>query len=159
MRISSNFRKVLLLLVLSSLSMTVMNCSITTEDTTPTAQIVGNWKITNYFVKEGSGKEEDQFAVLLGFIPCIKDVTFIFKSNGEFSSSVPAACKDDAEDFIGTSGVAKYEVKDSKLIITDTDGSKTEQNISFSGSQMSWTTSETRSAGVTTTIRTVFAKQ
>jgi hypothetical protein len=157
MKKSFNFSTVLTLLLISSLSMTVMNCS-KADDVSPPAQIVGTWKITNLFIKEGSGKEEDGFALLVAFVPCLKDITLTFKSNGELSISVPAACKDDAEDFIGTNGSAKYEVKDSKLIITDTDGSKTEQNVSFSGSQMSWTSSEINS-GVQTTSRTVFAKQ
>lgn len=157
MKVSSRFRKLLVLFVLASLSMTVMNCSKAKDDS-PSAQIVGTWKITNFFIKEGSAAEEDVFPDLLLFIPCFKDITFTFKSNGDLTGSVPAACKDDTEDFLGTSGVAKYEVKDGKLIITDTDGSKTEQNVSFSGSQMTWTSTEV-DAGITTTSRLVFTKQ
>lgn len=157
MKVSSNLRKLLVLFVLASLSMTVMNCSKAGDDT-PSAQIVGTWKITNLFVKEGTNAEEDQFPFLLLIIPCFKDISFTFKSNGDLTGSVPAACKDDTEDFLGTNGTAKYEVKDGKLIITDTDGSKTEQNVSFSGSQMTWTSSEV-DAGVTTTSRLVFTKQ
>ncbi len=157
MKTSSNLRKLLILLVLSSLSMTVMNCSKAKDDS-PSAQIVGTWKITNYFVKQGSAAEEDFFPELIALVPCFKDISFTFKSNGDLTGSVPAACQDDSEDFLGTTGTAKYEVKDDKLIVTDTDGTKTEQNVSFSGGQMSWTTSEV-SAGVTTTTRLVFTKQ
>lgn len=157
MKVSSRFRKLLVLFVLASLSMTVMNCSKAKDDS-PSAQIVGTWKITNLFIKEGSAAEEDQFPLFVLFLPCLKDITFTFKSNGDLTGSVPAACKDDTEDFLGTSGTAKYSLNANKLIITDTDGTKTETDISFSGSQMSWISSEV-DAGVTTTTRIVFTKQ
>lgn len=157
MKISSNLRKLFVLLVVSSLSMTVMNCSKSSSEE-PVAQIVGTWKITNLFVKEGSAAEEDQFPLLVLFLPCVKDISFTFKSNGDLTGSVPAACKDDAEDFIGTSGTAKYEVSGGKLTITDTDGTKTVTDVTFSGSQMSWVSTEV-DAGVTTTSRIVFTKQ
>jgi hypothetical protein len=137
--------------------MTVMNCSKSDADT-PTAQIVGTWKITNIFVKEGNAAEEDQMPLLLFFLPCIKDITFTFKSNGELAGSVPKECQSTADDFIGANGTAKYEVKDNKLTITDTDGTATTEDISFSGSQMTWTSSET-SGGVVTTTKVVFTKQ
>lgn len=157
MKVSSNLRKLLVLLVLSSLSMTVMNCS-KAGDNTPSAQIVGTWKITNLFVKEGTKAEEDQFPLLVLFLPCVKDISFTFKSNGELSGSVPVACQNEVEDFIGTSGTAKYEVNAGKLTITDTDGTKTVTDITFSGSQMSWVSTDV-DAGVTTTTRIVFTKQ
>lgn len=158
MKISSNLRKVVVLLVLSSLSMAVMNCSKKDSDE-PSAQIVGNWKITSILVKEGTAAETDQYPVLLLFLPCFKDIVFTFKSNGELTGSVPAACQSTTDDFIGTSGTAKYEVAGGKLTITDTDGTKTVQDISFSGgSQMTWGTSETN-AGVVTTTKIVLTKQ
>ncbi len=157
MKISSNFRKLLILLTLSSLSLTVMNCSKAGSEE-PAAQIVGTWKITNIFVKEGTKAEEDQFPLLLAFFPCFKDVTFIFKSNGELSASVPKECQSTADDLPGTGGIAKYEVIGGKLTITDSDGSKTTEDVSFSGKQMTWTSSEV-DKGVTTVSKSVFTKQ
>ena len=157
MKISSNLRKIVVLLVLSSLSMAVMNCSKSDSDT-PSAQIVGSWKITGILVKEGTAAETDQYPLLLLFLPCVKDIVFTFKSNGELSGSVPAACQSTADDFIGTSGTAKYEVVNGKLTITDTDGTKTTEDVSFSGSQMTWASSET-DAGVVTTTKVIFTKQ
>lgn len=157
MKVSSNLRKLLVLFVLASLSMTVMNCSKSGDDT-PSAQIVGTWKITNLFIKEGTKAEEDQFPLLVLVLPCVKDISFTFKSNGDLTGSVPAACQNDVEDFIGTSGTAKYEVNAGKLTITDTDGTKTVTDVTFSGSQMSWISTDV-DAGVTTTSRIVFTKQ
>lgn len=157
MKISSNLRKIIALLVLSSLSMTVMNCSKGDSDT-PSAQIVGSWKITALLVKEGTAPEADQFPVLIAFLPCFKDIVFTFKSNGDLVGSVPKECQSTTDDFIGTSGTAKYEVAAGKLIITDTDGTKTTEDVSFSGKQMTWASSET-SAGVVTTTKVVFTKQ
>jgi Lipocalin-like domain len=157
MKISSNLRKIIVLLVLSSLSMTVMNCSKSSSEE-PSAQIVGTWKITSILVKEGTAAEADQYPLLLAFLPCFKDITFTFKSNGDLAASVPAACQSTTDDFIGTSGTAKYEVVGGKLTITDTDGTKTTEDVSFSGSQMTWASSET-DAGVVTTTKVIFTKQ
>lgn len=157
MKISSNFRKAIVLLVLSSLSLAVMNCSKSGSDT-PSAQIEGTWKITGILVKEGTNAETDQFPLLLAFLPCFKDVTFTFKSNGDLTASVPAACQSTADDFIGTSGAAKYEVKAGKLTITDTDGTQTTEDVAFSGNQMTWSSSETK-AGVVTTTKVILTKQ
>lgn len=137
--------------------MTVMNCSKAKDDS-PSAQIVGTWKITNLFVKEGSAAEEDVFSQLVFFFPCFKDISFTFKSNGDLTGSIPTACQSDVEDYLGTSGTAKYEVSGGKLTITDTDGTKTVTDVTFSGSQMSWISTDV-DAGVTTTTRIVFTKQ
>jgi hypothetical protein len=155
MKTSLNLRKFVVLLALSSLSMTVMNCS---KSETPSAQIVGNWKITGLLVKEGTNAEEDQFPLIVTFLPCFKDIVFTFKSNGDLTGSVPKECQSETESFLGTSGTAKYEVKDGKLTITDTDNSVTTEDVSFSGKQMFWTSSET-DAGVVTTTKVVFTKQ
>ncbi len=157
MRISLSLRKLLIMLILSSLSMTVMNCSKAGDDT-PTAQIVGTWKITNLFVKEGTKAEQDFFSQIILVLPCFKDIAFTFKNSGELSGSVPTACKSDVKDYLGTSGTAKYEVSGGKLTITDTDGSKTVTDVSFNGNQMSWTSSAV-DANVTTTTRIVLTKQ
>lgn len=159
MKISSNFRILLIFLFLSTVSILLLNCSKSDSDTsTPTAQIVGTWKITSILVKEGTKPETDQFPALLLFLPCFKDVLFTFGGNGDLSASVPAACKSTAGDFIGTTGSAKYEVTGGKLIITDTDGTKTTEDVSFSGSQMTWSSTETTNSTVTTT-KVVLTKQ
>lgn len=158
MKISSHLRKLLVLFIVSSLSLTVMNCSKSNDDS-PSAQIIGTWKISNLYVKEGTKAEIDQLPLLATFLPCIKDISFTFKSNGELTGSIPDACKSEVEDYVGIAATSKYEVKDEKLTITDTDGSQTIVDLSFSGkSQMTWSTSET-TAGTTTTTRFVFAKQ
>jgi hypothetical protein len=159
MKISFNFRKSLILLFLSSLSMLLMNCSKSDSDaSTPTAQIVGTWKVISILVKEGTKPEADQFPAVLLFFPCFKDVSFTFKSNGDLSSSVPTACQSTADNIIGTSGSAKYEVTGGKLIITDSDGTKTTEDVSFNGNQMTWASSETTS-GIVTTTKVVLTKQ
>jgi hypothetical protein len=159
MKISLKFRKIIVLLVLSSLSMTVMNCSKKDSGSvTPSAQIVGSWKITALLVKEGTNAEADQFPLVVALLPCFKDIVFTFKSSGELTGTVPAACQSTTEDYLGSSGTAKYEVKDGKLNITDTDGTVTSEDVSFSGNQMFWTSSET-DAGVVTTTKIVFTKQ
>ncbi|RFS15566.1 lipocalin family protein [Emticicia sp. C21] len=159
MKVSSVIRKFTVLLALSTLALTVMNCSKKDgDDATPEAQIVGSWKITNLFVKEGNDPEEDQFPFLVALVPCFKDIVITFNSNGTVTGSIPAACQDDVDGVVGDIQQSKYEVKGDQLIFTETDGTKSTINVSFSGKTMSWNESET-SGGVTTTSRIVFTKQ
>ena len=122
MKISSNLSKVLTLLFISSLSMTVMNCS-KADDVSPLAQIVGTWKLIGVFTKDGSAAEIDQFSGIATNFPCVKDVNYTFKSNGDFTSSMTVFCRESLSIFEN----AKFEVKDGKLKLTDAYGYKIEQ--------------------------------
>ncbi len=157
MKISSSLKKLFILLTLSSLSMTVMNCSKSGSDE-PTSQIVGSWKITALLSKEGTKPETDEFPLLLAFVPCFKDLVFTFKNDGTATTSASKECQEDASDITGIGGTSKYELVGSKLTITEADGSKDTQEATFSGSKMTWTTSEV-DKGITTTFKIVFTKQ
>ncbi|MBA4851992.1 lipocalin family protein [Emticicia sp. BO119] len=156
MKVSSVIRKFTVLLALSSLALTMMNCSKKDEDT-PQAQIVGTWKFSNFFVKEGNGPETDYFPIALFGAPCLANVTFTFNSNGKATTSIPNDCKDVAEDFVPDVDQATVEVKDNKLIVTSSGGTE-EIPVSFEGNKMFWTFSDTDN-GVTTTVRMGFTKQ
>lgn len=160
MKFSSVIRKFTILLALSSLSLAVMNCSKKDgDDPTPGAQIVGSWKFTNIFIKEGNGAEEDQFPLVVAFLPCFKDIVITFNANNTVTGTIPAACQSTTDDFVGDITSSKYEVKGDQLILTESDGTQSSIKVSFSGSnEMSWTESET-TGGVTTTTRIVFKKQ
>ncbi len=160
MKFSSVIRKFTVLLALSSLALTVMNCSKKDgDDATPSGQIVGSWKFTNLYIKEGNAAEEDQFPILVAFLPCFKDIVITFNSNNTVTGTIPAACQSTADDFVGDITSSKYEIKGDQLILTESDGTQSSIKISFTGSnQMSWTESET-TGGVTTTTRIVLTKQ
>lgn len=159
MKVSSVIRKFTVLLALSTLALTVMNCSKKDgDDGTPQAQIVGSWKFTNLFVKEGNAAEVDQFPFLVALLPCFKDIVITFNSNGTVTGSVPAACQSDVDDVVGDITSSKYEVSGDQLILTESDGTKSSIKVSFSGNTMSWNESET-TGGVTTTTRIVLTKQ
>ena len=158
MKVSSVIRKFTVLLALSTLALTVMNCSKKDGDDTPQAQIVGNWKFTNLFVKEGNAAEVDQFPFLVALLPCFKDIVITFNSNGTVTGSVPAACQSDVDDVVGDITSSKYEVKGDQLILTESDGTQSSIKVSFSGNTMSWNETET-TGGVTTTTRIVLTKQ
>jgi hypothetical protein len=157
MQISLKLRKIAIFFVLLSCSMALMNCSKKNDDS-PDAQIVGNWKMTKYLQKEGTAAEENLFPELVLEVPCVKDVVFTFKSNGELTSVASATCKEELKGFPGIDGVSKYEVKDGKLITTNPDNDVLTQDVSFSGSEMTWASSYTN-AGVVTTLKFVFTKQ
>ncbi|WP_337041823.1 lipocalin family protein [Emticicia sp. 17c] len=159
MRVSSTIRKFTLLLTLSSLSLAVMNCSKKDDPSTSEGQIVGTWKMTNYFVKEGNDPEIDQYALFLLFLPCVKDLSLTFNSNGTLTgNNITTDCADVIESLIGDTKNAKYAVAGDQLTITDSNKVQTVIKVSFSGKQMSWIDTST-TGGVTTTERLVFTKQ
>ncbi len=149
MKTCFNFRRITLSLILISLSL--INCS---KDSSPSAQIVGSWKFTNIYVKEGAKAESDQLPSLVGLLPCVKEIVFIFKKNGDLSATSPTECQSVVNNIAGSSG--KYEVKDDKLIITGTNSITF--GITFSGKSMTWKSS-TVSGTTTTTTRFVLIKQ
>lgn len=130
-----------------------MNCS---KDDSPSGQIVGSWKFTNIYVKEGTKAESDQFLTLASQLPCVKEIVFIFKKSGDVTATTSADCQSTANIFVGSAGSGKYEVTDNKLIITDK--TSTTFDITFSGKTMTWKLATVNGA-VTTTTRFVFAKQ
>jgi hypothetical protein len=128
-----------------------MNCS-KADDVSPSAQIVGTWKLIGIFTKEGSAAEIEQFSEIAPNFPCVKDVNYTFKSNGDFTSSMTVFCRESLSIF----ETAKFEVKDGKLILTDTNGYKIERNISLSGSQLTLIEAD---FDVDFTVRYLFIKQ
>ena len=153
MKKSFNLSKVLTLLLISSLSMTVMNCS-KADDVSPPAQIVGTWKITKFLIKEGTKPEEDQFPLVLTYFPCFKDLSYTFKINGDFLTSATGECQ------LFDIGSAKYEITDGKLIIKDTSGYKTlEEDVSFNGKEMTWVSSEIIDNNTIRYKKTILIKQ
>jgi hypothetical protein len=139
--------------LIALLLLLVINCS---KDSSVNSQIVGNWKFTNIYVKEGTKPETDQFLTLASALPCVKEIVFIFKKNGDVTSTSPADCQSTANNIVGSTGTSKYELKDNKLIITDKN--PLTFDITFSGKTMTWKLA-TVNGTVTTTTRFVFAQQ
>ncbi len=153
MKISFNFRKLLTLLVLSSLPMLLMNCS---KDT-PSAQIVGTWKIVNIYVKQGTKIETDQLPSLVNALSCAKEIVFIFQKNGKVSYNTPQECQLIANNFSGSSDVSGYEIEDDNLIITGK--STNTYGVSFNKRQMAWTIVDGKGTALMTTTRIILQKQ
>lgn len=155
MKFSSVIRKFTVLLALATLSLTVMNCSKKdSEDPAPSSQVVGTWKITNLFIKQGNDAEQDFFPFAVLGEPCIANIAITFNSNGTVTGSVPTECQDAAEDFVGDVNQAKYELNGNNLILTYSDGSKETIPVTFDGNKMSWVYAETDGS-----TRIVFTKQ
>jgi hypothetical protein len=157
MKVSSVIRKFTVLLALSSLALTVMNCSKKDDDPTPQAQIVGTWKITNVFYKEGNAAEQDVFALLVLGSPCVANISITFNANGKATASIPNDCQDEADDYIPGVDDSSYQVKDNKLVLTS-GGTAEEVPLSFEGGKMFWTFTDV-DGGVTSTVRMGFTKQ
>lgn len=128
-----------------------MSCS---KDT-PSAQIVGSWKIINIFVKQGTATDVDQLPALVSALPCAKEIVFVFQKNGKVSYNTPQECQSIASNFSGSSDVSAYEIKDDKLIIT---GKTTNTfGVSFNEGKMTWTIVD--GTATMTTTRIILQKQ
>ena len=151
MKTFSNFRKIFGLLILSTMSM--MSCS---KDT-PSAQIVGSWKIVNIFVKQGTATDTDQLPALVNALPCAKEIVFIFQKNRKVSYNTSQECQSIASNFSGSSDVSGYEIKDDNLIIT---GKSTNTfGVSFNEGKMTWTLVDGSGTATMTTTRIILQKQ
>ncbi|WP_421770922.1 lipocalin family protein [Emticicia sp.] len=140
-------------LVVSLLSVILTNCS---KDT-PSAQIVGSWKITNIFVKQGAAPDADQLPALVKALPCAKEIVFNFQKKGKVSYSTPTECQSIANNFSGASEVSEYEINEDKLIIT---GKSTNTfGLSLSSGTMTWTIVDGSGTASMTTTRIILQKQ
>lgn len=149
MKTSLNFRKIFGLLILSIM----MSCS---KDT-PSAQIVGSWKIVNIFVKQGTATDADQLPALVNALPCAKEIVFVFQKNGKVSYNTPQECQSIASNFSGSSDASGYEIKDDNLIIT---GKTTNTfGVSFNEGKMTWTIVDGSGTASMTTTRIILQKQ
>ncbi len=150
MKLISNRIKIL---VLPLLLVILTDCS---KDTL-SAQIIGNWKITNIFVKQGTATDADQLPALVNALPCAKEIVFNFRKKGKVTYSTPMECQSIANNFSGSSEVSEYEINDDKLVIT---GKNTNTfGLSFSGSTMTWTIVDGSGTASMTTTRIILQKQ
>ncbi len=117
----------------------IVSCS-KTSDPTPTNQVVGNWKISAYLVKENNDPEQDAYPLLVAFGgKCITELVYAFKADGTVSTSIPTGCSTSSLD-LTTSG--KWAVSGSKLTLTDNTGVKDEYDYTVSASELTLSVTE-----------------
>jgi hypothetical protein len=141
MKVSSVVRQFTVMLALSSLILTVMNCSKKNDDNpAPDAslstKIKATWKVKNVYEKQGSAAETDQLPVYVLLYPCIKDASFTFQDNGNLTGTFTNDCKVAIALILGGSENLKYEIKDNKLTITAGTNPSASFDLSFSGNDM-----------------------
>lgn len=160
MKVSSVIRKFTVLLALSSLALTVINCAKKDDDTPApdpslSTKIKATWKVKNVFEKQGSAAETDQLPLYATLYPCVKDASFTFQDNGNLIGTFTNDCKVAIGLILGGSENFKYEIKDNKLIITAGSNPSNSFDLSFSNNDMILLAPP--ASGVTRRI--VFAKQ
>ena len=148
-------QKITAFLLLFALSFTTFNCSKSDSTTAvvPNSQVVGSWKFTSYFQKIGTAAETDATSTILLLLPCVKDVVFVVDSKSLSGTTAPKGC--DLSAIIDIKST--YVINGTKLTITSSAGVNTVEDVSFSGSTMTWTSSSV-SNNVTTINRIVFTK-
>jgi Lipocalin-like domain len=98
---------------------------------TTTNSVVGTWKISNVYVKEGSNPEVDQFPLAVALMLCFKDITFVFDDKN-ITSKIPTGCQITTDATWVDSGT--YTISCNKITVTDSKGVKTISDITFDSS-------------------------
>jgi hypothetical protein len=145
-------QKSALYMLLFAMSISLFSCSKSDSSTaTPANSVVGNWKITGYFIKTGTAAEVDYTSVLFTSSACIKDLVISFSSSGKVTGSSSSKACDTSG--LGVDSNSTYTVTGTQITLIDAAGAKDTYNLSFSGNTMSWSQTD---SGITSRI--VFTK-
>lgn len=82
------------------------------------SNIVGTWKRTAITGVDMAGKETDFQTQLLQTMPCIKNITYVFKTDGSFLTQVPDECGAMKKTIESMNGDGKCTMTGNKLIVT-----------------------------------------
>ncbi|MVM31344.1 DUF5004 domain-containing protein [Spirosoma sp. HMF4905] len=102
--------------------------------------ISGTWKRTGMSLVEATGKTTDMMAVMNNAMPCSKDITYTFISDGQMKTAVPDACgamKKTIED-MNVNG--HWSISGQKVTVTTTMKGipPATYEVSFQGNTMTW---------------------
>lgn len=108
----------------------------------PTAvNITGTWKRTSLTMVEANGKTTDLNATLNKSMPCMKDITYTFLSDGQMKSNVPDACGAMKKTIEDMSAKGKWTANGEKIVVTMAmkEVPPSTYDVSIQGSTMTWT--------------------
>jgi hypothetical protein len=102
--------------------------------------ITGTWKRTAMPMVEAGGKKTDPNATLNKSMPCLKDVTYTFLSDGQMKSNVPDACGALKKTIEDMNTKSKWTATGGRIVVTTTmkDILPSTYDISVQGNTKAW---------------------
>ena len=107
----------------------------------PTAvDIAGTWKRTAMTMIDAGGKTTDLNATMNKSMPCMKDITYTFSSDGQMKSNVPDACGAMKKTIEDMSAKGRWTANGGKIVVTTTmkEIPPSIYDVSFQGNTMTW---------------------
>ena len=102
--------------------------------------VTGTWKRSAMTILDGSGKTTDMMAMMARSMPCTKDITYTFTSNGKMDTSVPDACGAMKKAIESMNATGQWVMAGRKLTVSTTmkDFPPATYDVTFAGNTMTW---------------------
>lgn len=82
--------------------------------------VSGTWKRTSMVLVDATGKTTDMMEMMSRTMPCTKDITYTFLSNGQMKTNVPDACGTIKKTIESMNASGRWVQNGRKLIVTTT---------------------------------------
>lgn len=109
---------------------------------TATAQLpssmTGTWKRTGMTSTDLSGKTSDDFQEHIKVMPCTKNITYTFKADGSFLTTVPDECGAMKKTIEATNGAGKCTAFGNKVKVTMKGIPDATYDVKVAGNTMTW---------------------
>jgi hypothetical protein len=102
--------------------------------------VAGTWKRTTMALVESNGKTTDMMQMMTRSMPCTKDVTYTFMSDGKMKTNVPDACGSMKKTIESMSVDAHWSMSGRKITVTTSmkEFPAAVYDVSMQGSTMTW---------------------
>ncbi|GAB4018006.1 lipocalin-like domain-containing protein [Spirosoma koreense] len=102
--------------------------------------VAGTWKRSAMTLVDASGKTTDMLPMLSKTMPCAKDITYTFSSDGQMKTNVPDACGSMKKTIESMNAVGRWSLSGNQLTVTTTmkQFPPAIYEVSFTGNTMSW---------------------
>ena len=106
----------------------------------PFSVVAGTWKRTSMVLIDGSGKKTEMMEMMSRTMPCTKDITYTFTSDGQLKTNVPDACGAMKKTIEGMNVSGRWAQTGQKVTVTTTMRGiqPATYDLSFQGNTMTW---------------------
>lgn len=100
--------------------------------------VAGTWKRTAMTSVDIDGTTSDDNASMLKAMPCAKNITYTFKTDGSIVTNVPDECGALKKTLESMNGDGKCTMTGNKLIVTSSKIPTSTYQVEFKGNTMTW---------------------
>ncbi|UFH53765.1 lipocalin family protein [Spirosoma sp. KNUC1025] len=102
--------------------------------------VTGTWKRTSMTLVDASGKATDMMQMMTKSMPCSKDITYTFTSDGQMRTIVPDACGSLKKTIESMNATGRWTSHGDKVTVTTTmkDIPPATYDLKIQGNTMTW---------------------